>query len=629
MAEELSILMRLRGARRVNAELAGTASAVAKIDRAAARSTRNIGALGRSMQRTGALLTRRLSIPVAAAGGIATKMAFDYEESMTRVRTLTEASTTQVDRWSKQIMGLSKETAVAPRELAEALYFLASSGLPLNQVMSALEITAKGTALGLGETETIAQLVTSAMNAYSKSGLTAADAMDVLIAGTKAGKLEASDLASVLGRVLPLASRLGVPLEGVVAAMEGMSMAGADAEQAGVQVSAFLSQLIRPRPAGIKALRAVGLTYEGLLDQLRDPKVGLLGVIKLLDRAFNGDIIAQGKVFTNVRALRTQLGLTGDMGKRVDEVFRQTMDSAGATGEAWAKLGQSDAFKLRKGIVAIQVAAIRLGEMIAPTVVRIAHGFERFTNMAGGAGGKIVILMLALIALGPVLSATGFGVQVFRGALMMLRGATFGATVAAVGLNAALLASPITWIVLGLAAVAIGFYLLYTRVEGFRNAMQNVWNWVKSHWRLLAVLGFPGVGLAIVMVVNHFKTLKRWLVTIFNWAKRVGDKLGSLAGPFDKVRGAAGAVGGGLSKGADWAEGVLGGRALGGPIRTSGKYLVGERGPEIVRLPAGAHVTPNSEIGRELVTAPIIVRLDGRTVAESTARVVADRKARK
>lgn len=629
MAEELSILMRLRGARRVQSELSGTAAAVNKIERAAIRSAKPIANMGKSMERTGSLLTRRLSLPLVAGGAIATKMAFDYGQSMTRIRTLTDASGKQVDRWQKQIMGLAKETALAPRELAEGLFFVASSGLELNKVFGAMEVIAKGVALGLGDTTTIAQLVTSAMNAYAKSGLTATQAMDILIGGTKAGKLEAADLAESLGRVLPLASRLKVPLASVVGSMEAMSMTGTDADTAATQVSAFFSGLIKVTPQAAKALKRVGLSGQELRENLANPRVGLLGVVKILDRAFAGNIEGMAKVFPNIRALRAQLGLTGDQAKNVERVFKGTIDSAGSTGEAWAKLGESDSFKLRKGIVAIQVAAIRLGEMIAPTVVKIAGGFEKVTSAAGGLGGKLVVLMLVGIALGPVLTMVGFGVRVLAAAMMMARGATFMATAGVVGMNAALLASPITWIVIGLAAVAIGFYLLYTRVEGFRNAVNAVWSWIKSHWRLLAVLGFGPIGLAIVVVVNHFKTLKRWLVTIFNWAKRLGDKLGALAGPLDKVKSAAGAVAGGVSKGANFAEGVLGGFAEGGPVRASGRYLVGERGPEIVRLPSGAHVTPNDGLGRELVTAPIVIRLDGRTVAESTARVVADRKARK
>lgn len=640
MADELSILMRLRGARRANAELEGTARNINRIEGAAKRAARPIGAMSKSLDRTGTMLTRNVSLPLAIAGGAAVKMGFDYEQTMTRVSTLTDASAGQVKAWNGQLLELAKQTGVAPRELAEALYFTASSGLRLTQVMGAMNIIAKGAALGLGDTATIAQLVTSAMNAYSDSNLTAAQAMDTLIGGTKAGKLEAADLSEVLGRVLPLASRLGVPLKGVVASMEAMSMTGADAEQAATQVSALMSQLIRPQAAGEKALKKVGLTYRGLLDDLKNPRIGLLGVVKLLDRAFNGDIIAQGQVFKNIRALRAQLGLTGDQGAKVEKVFRDVNNSSGATGKAWAKLSESDAFKLRKGIVAIQVAMIRLGTMLAPTVTKLAHGVERIANALSGHGGATLSVMGALIALGPVMKAAGLGMKIMQARMIMTAMSTAGvsggmaaATAATGSLTAALLASPITWIVLGLAAIAIGFYLLYTRVERFRNIVNATWSWIRDHWRLLAVIFSGGVGLAILMLIKHFKTLKRWAERVYGWIKMIADKVSSVAGPIkgiSRVAGWATSAGGALGGAADRAERFLGGRAMGGPVYASGNYLVGERGPEIVRLPAGANVASNESLrGREMVTAPIVLKLDGRVIAETNARVVADRKARR
>lgn len=43
--------------------------------------------------------------------------------------------------------------------------------------------------------------------------------------------------------------------------------------------------------------------------------------------------------------------------------------------------------------------------------------------------------------------------------------------------------------------------------------------------------------------------------------------------------------------------GILGAFADGGTVGATGSYLVGEEGPEVVTLPAGAHVTPNDKLG--------------------------------
>jgi TP901 family phage tail tape measure protein len=637
MADELSILMRLRGARKVNAELEGTAASIAKVNRQAKASAAPMMRMSRSMERTGTLLTRRLSLPLALAGAASGKMAYDFETSMTRIETLVGVSHTQVTAWKEDLLNLSKETAVAPRELADALYFVTSSGIPLNKTLDVMEAVAKGAALGLGDTATVAQVVTSSMNAYADSNLTATQTMDTLIAGTKAGKLEASDLAESLGRVLPIASRLGVPLSQVVAGMEAMSLTGADAEQAATQTSAFFSGLVKVTPASAKALKSVGLSAAGLRDDLANPSIGLPGVIKKLDAAFNGNIETMAKIFPNIRAMRTQLGLTGDQAENVARVFHETATGSGALGDSWDKLSKSDAMKLRKGINAIRVAAVRLGEKLGPMALKVAKVIEKLTDLISGHPSAGVSLLFALILLGPALRVAAFGFRIAAasmfGATLATEGYTgslFMATVAQYGLTAAILASPITWIVLGLAAIALGFFILYQKCATFRHIVQATWSWIKKHWRLLAVIILGPMGLAIVVLVNHFKSVKRIVVTVFNWVVKLAKKIADIAAPLGKVvgiaKGAAGFVGGGIGK----VGGVLGGLAGGGPVTRTGPYLVGERGPEIVSVPAGSHVTPNAAAGTgELVTVPVQLIVDGRVLAETTARVVADRKARR
>jgi hypothetical protein len=58
----------------------------------------------------------------------------------------------------------------------------------------------------------------------------------------------------------------------------------------------------------------------------------------------------------------------------------------------------------------------------------------------------------------------------------------------------------------------------------------------------------------------------------------------------------------------------------GGPVTSTGPYLVGERGPEVVTLPQGGYVHPNSSIGN--FDRPIVIYniLDGKVLSQSTIR---------
>jgi hypothetical protein len=64
-----------------------------------------------------------------------------------------------------------------------------------------------------------------------------------------------------------------------------------------------------------------------------------------------------------------------------------------------------------------------------------------------------------------------------------------------------------------------------------------------------------------------------------------------------------------------------GGKAKGGPITATGRYLVGEEGPELVNLSKGSHVTPNNQLGNvsnqstPVDLTPLIQELKNATIA--------------
>ena len=66
---------------------------------------------------------------------------------------------------------------------------------------------------------------------------------------------------------------------------------------------------------------------------------------------------------------------------------------------------------------------------------------------------------------------------------------------------------------------------------------------------------------------------------------------------------------------------LRGGKAKGGPITATGRYLVGEEGPELVNLSKGSHVTPNNQLGNvsnqstPVDLTPLIQELKNATIA--------------
>lgn len=214
------------------------------------------------------------------------------------------------------------------------------------------------------------------------------------------------------------------------------------------------------------------------------------------------------------------------------------------------------------------------------------------------------------------------------GVLAVLRWGILGLTTAVYGLATSvvifLATNPIGWAILLIAALG----LLYWRWEAFRNTVNNLFSWVRDHWRLLgAILVAPFLALPLAMFAI-FMRIRGYIGGLIVW---VADRFRWLKGQF---------TGGGLRdaivNGLKWAipgygayRGIrsglsrIPGLAEGGTVTQRGLTLVGERGPELISLSRGAQVTPLSGAGMQLeavLMAPIRIDLDGRRLAESDAK---------
>ena len=183
-----------------------------------------------SLKQFGRSMNRYVTLPMVLAGAAALKMFSDYEASMTKIIGLVGVGRDVVEGWNTTVLQMAGPVAQAPAKLADALFFVTSAGIRGAEAMEVLEMSAKAATAGLGETKAVADLVTSAMNAYGIENLNAAQATDVLVAAVREGKAEADALATSMGMVLPIASNMGVTFDQVGAAVAAMTRTGTNAQ---------------------------------------------------------------------------------------------------------------------------------------------------------------------------------------------------------------------------------------------------------------------------------------------------------------------------------------------------------------------------------------------------------------
>lgn len=433
---------------------------VVGMERDLARAGQAWDRVGAAMTATGRSMTVGLTLPTVAAGVAAVKLSSDYEKSLSLITGLVGDNKQQVESWGKELLNLGTKYARPPKELAEALYFVRSSGVDASKSMSVVEATARGAASGLGDTATIAQAVTSAMNAYEKSNLGAEQATAILVAAVREGKAEASEFANSIGRVIPVASELGAGFDEVAAALASMTLTGLDADEAVTALRGVFNTLVSPTQEAHDTFKAFGLSAAELRTQIREK--GLLSVIQLLAQTFKGNDEALATVIPNVRALTGFLSLAGDNAENVEQIFKRlgtttSRDLDNAVNAASDTMN----FKMRQALVALQVELIKLGNIIGPIFVDdvipvlskvidvIAIVVDAFGALPGPVQDVIIVFVALMAIIGPLL-------------------VVFGALASAIGSILTLMAA---FAAISLAQNIVAFAALATSVRSFSQAV--------------------------------------------------------------------------------------------------------------------------------------------------------------
>lgn len=411
----------------------------------------SMGKFSKGMTQVGKGLSQYITLPVAAAGFAAVKLATDFQTSMTHIRTLVGASSVQVAAWSKQILELAPKVGKSPKELADALYFITSSGIAASRAMNVLTFSAKASAAGLGATQVVADTVTSAMNAYGQKVLSAKNATDVLLATVRDGKAEPEELARSIGRVVSPAALLGVTFRQVGAATAAMTDTGLDAFTSTTALRQIFVTLLKPAAQTEKQMGKLGLSAAGLRTELREK--GLLATMETLHEKGSKNVAVFGKLFPNVRALNGFLAMMGPNAKQTSRIFADLAKDGNDTNKAFEIAAQTSGVKFHQALASLAVVGIEIGNDILPAVTRfatkVAELAQKFDDLSPHTRKMIEEWALVAAAVGPTVFLLG---KIGMGLTAIAR-------------------HPIITI---LALLATEFIHLYATSESFRNSVNAI-----------------------------------------------------------------------------------------------------------------------------------------------------------
>lgn len=336
---------------------------------------RGFGGLGSAARVAGAAI----SLGIVGGLGAAVKQAVAFDRSLRNVNSIAKLSETQFKALSKQVLALSKETGKGPKDLADGLYDIVSSGLKAREAVKVLAVSATAATAGMTDTATASKAVVAGLNAWKLPATQAKNVASALFETVNLGVLTFEDLSQNFGDLTAIAPALGVSIQEAVGAFAAMTKQGGPAAEHATRFKGVLSALLKPSEDLAGTLHELGFANgEAAIKSL-----GLTGTLNKLHLATGGSKDEIAKLFPDIRALAGFLSLTGknagDTAKSIDGTTA-AFAKGNAHTKAFAEQSKSIAFQWAKAKASLAAAAVPLGQLLFPLLTRGAEAIGDFAQ---------------------------------------------------------------------------------------------------------------------------------------------------------------------------------------------------------------------------------------------------------
>lgn len=504
---------------------------------------KNLAALGKTAKSAGKVVAGAAVAAATAVGTMgvaAVKAAAEYETQLANVSTLltgTEAEiAARTAEIGNEILDVSNRTGVATENLTDGMYQVISAFGDSADAAKILETAAKSAAAGNATTTDSVNLLSAVTKGYGDTSAEAVQkAADLSFATVRLGQTSFPELAASMGKVIPLASTLGVEQEQLFGAMATLTGVTGSTAEVVTQLKATMQGFLSPSKNMTAALESLG--YES--GQALLESEGLQGALEALKGAVNNDELAFAGLFSSVEAQTAVLAMAGNQSENLASKTAEMYEAVGAANAAFEKqtdtlaydiqmiknLGANFLTQLSTNILPyvrelaeaalplVTTALERAGDYVTGTIIPAAK-----TAVGWVKENKDMILTLAkaagvAVATFKTLQTAGRAVSAFKSLNTIFsagvkNGGAFGTVIK-------LLGGKFTVIIAVVAAVAAAFMVLWNRSEKFRTAVMGIWQQVQPLLRAMGNM-VTMVGTALAPVLSNLaNTVLAGLETAF------------------------------------------------------------------------------------------------------------------
>jgi hypothetical protein len=392
--------------------------------------------ISQSLKDVGGALTMGVTAPMVAMGGAAIKASTDMNAAMANIATLIPGNTKRIEELKNAAQSMATGVGKSAQDVADGIYQAISAFGDSADTVKIVEINAKAAAAGMATTTDAINLTSAVTKAYGDASAESVQKVaDLAFQTVNLGQTTFPELAASMGKVVPLAATLKIPLEELFGQFSALTGVTGNTAEVSTQLRAAMQAILKPTTDMAKGFGSVlgmmreqnkltpevAQRYDGWIVRLKEAQANLvkvtdntkssageisrakkalsdaqkgftnwaagMGVTIVETLGFNealmmlagraGDNTNElGKMFGSVEALTAVMAIQGNLSDDLADKTEAMANANGATDTAFGEMTEgvnAAGFTMQQMQAQMSVLAQKLGDTLVPALSAVLN----------------------------------------------------------------------------------------------------------------------------------------------------------------------------------------------------------------------------------------------------------------
>ena len=475
---------------------------------------------------------------VTAMGVKSLKSFGQFESSLNQAAVVAGGTAKDIGQLDDLANKMGADLPLSAQDCADAMIEMARNGASIGDIKKQFPAIAQAATAAGEDIKVTAGVVQESMNIWGKSLDSPQQAAAILVQTANASNASIEDMQQALATIGGPAGQAHMSMQVVSESIGLLTNKGFSAAQASMDLGHAITQMMAPSAVAKKAMNDLSISFTDAQGNMKKFPDILRDLNQALDKLSPDEKAQKLKALFGASGMQAILPL-------MDSVKNKTNDTK-VSWDAYAKAQEKAAGSTKKSTQSLKDQANEMQKNVGSSIEQLGGNWESLRNKSmksfQGVNGSLIqnanqIMQWAttsnsgiaqftrgFIGLSPAIgtATTSIGlflrnaktiagtvsggitgisnfIKVGVGIVQVASGAktateAFGAlaessklaSIAQWAFNSAILANPITWIVVGIAAVVAALALFFTKTKTGQQMWANFVNWLKNAWNGLS-----------------------------------------------------------------------------------------------------------------------------------------------